>query len=138
MQFEAPDARADDAKRTVSVTRDLVVIARRRQGVTMRIALSPKAFAGVRLAPGRGGGYEVSLAHADPELSVALACSSDEGRNDPARAAPARAPPRRRRRAATAFSRPAQARAPRNHRPGCTPARIVRRLARGRMYRPKR
>ncbi len=81
LQFEAADARADGRRRTVSLSRDLVVIARQREGVRMRIALRPDAFRGVllRLAALEDGAfqYEVSLAHRDPEFDVALAASAD-------------------------------------------------------------
>lgn len=82
LKWEAPDARADGRKRTVSLTRDLIVIARQRQGVSMRIALRPQAYAGVLLrfarTDGGGFGYEVSLLHRDPDLAVALARFDDE------------------------------------------------------------
>jgi len=82
LQWEAPDARADGRKRTVSLTRDLIVIARRREGVSMRIALRPAAYTGVLLRftglDGGGFGYEVSLLHPDPDLAVPLAGYDDE------------------------------------------------------------
>ena len=82
LKWDAPDARADGRKRTVSLTRDLIVIARERQGVSMRIALRPAAFTGVLLRfaaiDGGGFGYEVSLLHPDPDLAVSLAHCDDE------------------------------------------------------------
>lgn len=82
LKFEAVDARADGRRRMVSLSRDLVVIARKREGVFMRIALRPHAFRGVllRLAALEDGvfQYEVSLAHRDPEFDVALASCADQ------------------------------------------------------------
>jgi hypothetical protein len=81
LNFEAADARADGRRRTVSLSRDLVVIARRREGVLMRIALRPRAFRGVLLrvvaAEEDVFVYQVSLEHRDAELNVLLAsCKS--------------------------------------------------------------
>jgi hypothetical protein len=77
LNFEAADVRADGRRRTISLSRDLVVIARSREGVSMRIALRPRAFRGVllRAVAGEAGGfaYEVSLEHRDAELNVILA-----------------------------------------------------------------
>jgi hypothetical protein len=81
LRLEAADARADGRRRTISISGDLVVIARHRDGVYMRIALPPEAFRGVLLRlVGLDDGefrYEALLAHSDPELSVALAASTD-------------------------------------------------------------
>lgn len=86
VRFEAPDARADGQRRTVSLSRDVVVIARRRQGVLMRIALAPQAFLGVlmRLVGLQEGAfrYEVRLAHRDPDLGVTLFSGDDRGDAD--------------------------------------------------------
>ena len=81
LSFEATDARADGRRRTVSLSRDLIIIARRREGVLMRIALRPRAFRGVllravALEPG-GFQFQVSLEHRDVEFNVVLAsCDS--------------------------------------------------------------
>lgn len=87
-RMEAADARADGCRRTVSLSRDLVVIARRREGVLMRIALEPRAYLGVllRLAGFEGGEfrYEVKLAHRDPEFSVILYAGAERGEADAA------------------------------------------------------
>ncbi len=87
-KFEAVDARADGLSRTVSLSRDLVVIKRRREGVLMRIALAPRAFLGVllRLAAFADGAfrYEVKLAHRDPEFGVTLFAGEDRGEADAA------------------------------------------------------
>ena len=81
-QLEAADPRADGRLRHVMLSRDLIVISRRREGVAMRITLKPRAYRGVllRLTGCEAGrlAYEVSLEHADPDLSVALAHSDDE------------------------------------------------------------
>jgi hypothetical protein len=81
LRFEAIDARADGQRRTVSLSRDMVVIARRREGVLMRIALAPRAFLGVllRLVGLQDGAFrfEVRLAHRDPELGVTLFAGDD-------------------------------------------------------------
>jgi len=78
LNFEAADARADGRRRTVTLSRDLVIIARRREGVLMRIALKPRAFRGVLLrAVALEAGvfqYQVSLEHRDTEFNVILAC----------------------------------------------------------------
>jgi hypothetical protein len=81
LNFEAADARADGRRRTVSLSRDLVIIARRREGVLMRIALRPRAFRGVllRVVALEAGvfQYQISLEHRDTELNVVLAsCDS--------------------------------------------------------------
>ena len=81
LNFEAADARADGRRRQVSLSRDLVVIARQREGVFMRIALRPRAFRGVvlRLTALDAGvfHYQVTLEHRDTEFNVLLAsCAS--------------------------------------------------------------
>ncbi len=81
LQFEAPDPRADGCRRAVTMSRDLIVIARQRDGVAMRIALTPSRYRGVLLSLETDSGgvvYQVTLVHADPELSLALARSDDE------------------------------------------------------------
>jgi hypothetical protein len=87
-RWEAADARADGCRRTVSLSRDLVVIARRREGVLMRIALKPRAFLGVLLSlagfDGAAFRYEVKLAHRDPEFSVTLYGGADRAEADAA------------------------------------------------------
>jgi hypothetical protein len=81
LNFETADARADGRRRMVCLSRDLVVIARQREGVRMRIALRPHAFQGalLRVAVLADGAfrYEVSLAHRDPEFDVAVASCQD-------------------------------------------------------------
>ncbi len=80
-RWEAADARADGQRRTVSVSPDLVVISRRRQGMLMRIALEPSAYQGVALSVEneRDGEplYEVKLLHRDADFSVPLYSGAD-------------------------------------------------------------
>ena len=80
LTWEAPDPRADGRRRGISMSRSLVVIARKREGVAMRITIRPTMFRGVllRLCRGDNGvAYEVKLVHADPDLSIALASMAD-------------------------------------------------------------
>lgn len=85
--IEAFDARAEGLKRSVEVSPERVVIARRVNGVDMRVALAPENFAGVLLSvlviEETDFLYQVRLVHADPELSVTL---GDFGDEDDARA----------------------------------------------------
>ncbi len=82
-EFEGADARADGRRRTITVATDRVVIARRVDGVSMRIAIEPQRYAGVLLRVARLDDasfiYEVRLTHADPDLSVTLAQEQNEG-----------------------------------------------------------
>lgn len=87
-RFEATDARADGQRRTVSVSPDLIVISRRRQGMLMRIALEPRAFLGVALSVvemrGTAPLYEVKLLHRDADFSVPLYSGADKLKADAA------------------------------------------------------
>ena len=98
LTWEAPDPRADGRRRGISLSRSLVVIARKREGVAMRITMRPNMFRGVLLRLCRGDDgvvYEVKLVHADPDLSIALASMADaaeaERAGKPGRASLARA-----------------------------------------------
>jgi Family of unknown function (DUF6101) len=88
LKLEAADPRADNCRRTVSLSRDLVVIARQRNGVLMRIALRARAYLGVLMSlVGYEGGefqYQVRLAHRDPELGVTLYAGADRVEADAA------------------------------------------------------
>jgi hypothetical protein len=81
-KHEAVDIRADGRRRFVTVAQDRVVIARSVGGVAMRITIAPRRYAGVLLSlarlDGGGFGYEVRLAHADPDLCVTLAQVREE------------------------------------------------------------
>ncbi len=81
-RIEAPDARADERRRVVLLSRERVVIARSVGGVFMQIALRPGAYSGVALRiaelDGQGFRYEVHLIHRDAEFNVALAHSYDQ------------------------------------------------------------
>ena len=84
--FLAADARADGAQRRVSFAPGLVRIDRRLQGMSMRIGVPMAQFSGVllRLLEGRNGAacFQVSLAHADPDLAIVLEETADAGRGD--------------------------------------------------------
>lgn len=71
--FQARDVRADGASRHVAVDQQRVSIARRYQGIDMRVAVPVATYTGVVL---RGG--EVCLAHRDPDLTVTLCEASDD------------------------------------------------------------
>ncbi len=81
-RIEAFDARADGARRSVEVTRQRIVIARRVGGVEMRVGLEPRQYRGVALcvlvAEATDFLYCVRLVHADPDLEVTLAQCDDE------------------------------------------------------------
>ena len=85
--IEAFDARAEGARRRIEVSAERVVIARRVEGVEMRLALEPKQYRGVGLtvlvAEATDFLYSVRLIHADPEFCVTLA---DFGEQEAARA----------------------------------------------------
>lgn len=87
-RIEEPDARADERRRVVLLSRERVEIARSVDGVFMRIALRPDAYAGVSLSIAgldkSGFRYEVRLIHRDPDFNVLLARSYN---NDEAQAA---------------------------------------------------
>lgn len=80
--IEAFDARAEGARRCIEVTPERVVIARRVDGVEMRVALAPANYKGVLLSvlisEGTDFLYQVRLVHADPELGVTLGDCGDE------------------------------------------------------------
>jgi hypothetical protein len=80
--IEAFDARAEGQRRFVEVTRHHVAIARRVDGVDMRLRLSPRAYRGVALtvlcAEATDFLYQVQLIHSDPDLNVTLAQSGEE------------------------------------------------------------
>ena len=80
LTWEAPDPRADGRRRGISLSRSLIVIARKREGVAMRITMRPNMFRGVLLRLGSGDDgvvYEVKFVHADPDLSITLASMTD-------------------------------------------------------------
>ena len=85
--IEAFDARAEGSRRLVEVSRERVVIARRVDGMDMRVALEPRQYRGVALgvlvAEATDFLYTVSLVHADADLGVTLATC---GQEDDARA----------------------------------------------------
>lgn len=81
--IEAFDARAEGSRRLVEVSRERVVIARRVDGMEMRVALEPRQYRGVALgvlvAEATDFLYTVSLVHTDAELAVTLAtCETEE------------------------------------------------------------
>jgi hypothetical protein len=80
----AGDARADNRRRSVLLSRDRVTIDRSYRGIAMRLSVPVSAYQGVCVAvkPAATGGfvYELRLAHRDPDLSVTLAEALDEGR----------------------------------------------------------
>jgi hypothetical protein len=80
--IEAFDARAEGHRRFVEVSRLLVTIARRVDGVDMCVRLPPRAYRGVALtalcAEATDFLYQVQLIHADPDLNVTLADAGDE------------------------------------------------------------
>ena len=81
-RFAAPDPRADGRRRFVRLDGDKVAIHRVVGGVFMRVTVPTSAYRGVSLrvvdARGYGFAYEIRLVHADPDLSVALAETSDD------------------------------------------------------------
>jgi hypothetical protein len=80
--IEAFDARAEGARRCVEVSGERIVIARRVDGVEMRVALAPAQYKGVLLSvlifEATDFLYQVRLVHADPELGVTLGDCGDE------------------------------------------------------------
>ena len=81
-RFAAPDPRADGRRRFVRLDGDKVAIDRVVGGVFMRVTVPTSAYRGVALrvvdARDDGFAYEIRLVHADPDLSVALAETSDD------------------------------------------------------------
>ncbi|MDB5648742.1 MAG: hypothetical protein JWL62_262 [Hyphomicrobiales bacterium] len=73
--FIAADPRADGAIRHVSFEKDRVVIARRLDGMAMRLGIPCSSFRGVVLALTGGldaPRFVIRLDHADPELSIVV------------------------------------------------------------------
>jgi hypothetical protein len=81
-RFAASDPRADGRRRDVRLDGDKVAIDRIVGGVAMRVTVPTSAYRGValRVVDAREDGftYEIRLVHADPDLSVALAETSDD------------------------------------------------------------
>jgi hypothetical protein len=75
------DARADEGKRLVRLTRRDIRISRRLAGISMTIVIPVATYRGVALAvetTGAGGAaYHLSLTHRDSDLDVVLAESND-------------------------------------------------------------
>jgi hypothetical protein len=84
LRIETSDPRSDNRRRIVDVARESVTIRRAVAGISMAIKLTPSAYRGValRVAANEEGRflYEVRLVHRDPDLSVLLTESEDEGR----------------------------------------------------------
>lgn len=80
----AGDIRADNRRRSVSLSRERVTIDRRYRGIAMRLSVPVSSYLGVSVAvrTGERGGfvYELRLAHRDPDLSVLLGEDRDEAR----------------------------------------------------------
>lgn len=78
----AIDRRADGQQRMVSLSRDIVRIDRRIEGIAMRVAVPVSAYRGVALSltGDRAGAlhYELHLLHRDQDLSVMLDCAGDD------------------------------------------------------------
>ncbi len=78
------DARADNRRRDVLLSRDRVTIDRSYRGMAMRLSVAVSAYqgvcVGVRTAEQGGFVYELRLTHRDPDLSVTLAEACDEHR----------------------------------------------------------
>ena len=76
------DARADDCRRKVMISRDRVTIDRSYRGIAMRLSVPVRAYRGVCVAlkPVRNGGflYQIRLDHRDADLSVPLAEAPDD------------------------------------------------------------
>ena len=81
-RFAVPDPRADGRRRIVRLDGDKVAIDRIVGGVFMRVTVPTSANRGValRVVDRREDGfaYEIRLVHLDPDLSVALAETSDD------------------------------------------------------------
>ena len=80
--LRASDRRADNQQRSVSLSREVVRIDRRLQGIAMRVAVPVRAYRGVALSllPDAAGGlsYRLDLLHADDDLSVTLDQAPDD------------------------------------------------------------
>ena len=80
----ASDSRADNRRRSVTLSRERVTIARSFRGIAMRLSVPVSAYRGVCVGvrAGENGGfvYELRLAHRDPDLSVLLDEAIDETR----------------------------------------------------------
>ena len=76
------DARADNSRRSVTLSRDRVTIDRSYRGIAMRLSVPMSAYQGVcvavRATDDGGAVYELRLDHRDPELSVTLAEAREE------------------------------------------------------------
>ena len=81
-ELSSRDARADQSRRSVSLSRDRVTIDRNYRGIAMRLSVPMSAYQGVCVAvrATEDGGvlYELRLDHRDPELSVTLAEAREE------------------------------------------------------------
>ena len=82
--LQASDSRADNRRRSVTLSRERVTIARSFRGIAMRLSVPVSAYRGVCVGvrAGENGGfvYELRLAHRDPDLSVLLDEAIDETR----------------------------------------------------------
>lgn len=80
--FTSNDARAESGVRQVTLEADRISIQRRYKGVAMRLNVPASAYRGVALLlrPTRSGGtfYQLSLVHADADLSVVLEEAPDD------------------------------------------------------------
>lgn len=78
----AIDRRADGQQRMVALSRDIVRIDRRIEGIAMRVAVPVSAYRGVALSltADRGGvsHYALHLLHKDEDLSVMLDCAGHD------------------------------------------------------------
>lgn len=78
----ATDRRADGHRRMISLSRELVRIDRRIEGIAMRVAVPVNAYRGVALsllADQEGAlQYQLHLLHRDEDLSVILDCAGDD------------------------------------------------------------
>ena len=78
----APDRRADDKRRHVTLSPHTVTIARRFRGIAMQVAVPVKAYRGVCVGLKSDGSgpvaYELRLEHRDSDLSVSLAEAPDD------------------------------------------------------------
>ena len=81
-ELSGSDARADQCRRNVTLSRDRVTIDRNYRGIAMRLSVPMSAYRGVCVAvrASEDGGfvYELRLDHRDPELSVTLAEAREE------------------------------------------------------------
>ena len=81
-ELSSGDARADNSRRSVTLSRDRVTIDRSYRGIAMRLSVPMSAYRGVcvavRAAEDGGVVYALRLDHRDPELSVTLAEAREE------------------------------------------------------------